>query len=261
MAYAPPGSLEAPVRSLPRSLALIAVITLAGGLTACGSDGATVTVGAPDDGATVAGGVDVNLAADGITIEKAGTVRDGAGHFHVLADTGCAKVGEVIPKDADHVHLGKGQAEATVYLEPGKHELCVQVGDGEHHALDVTRVVKVDVGVGTIDQWCSTISEVDDLFQVTDNSSDDLAVKQVGYESIRRLLAQVHARLDLVDADTRAAVTTAIDAASTIAKVMATVDDQAQVEQELAPIFNAADDPFTPAAGWIQDTCNVSITD
>lgn len=99
------------------------------------------------------------------------------------------------------MHLGKGQSDATVYLEPGSHDLCVQVGDGEHHALDVTDTIKVDVGIDDLDQWCGVVGEIDGMFEETDNSSDDFAVKQVSYENIRRLLTQVHDSLDVVDAE------------------------------------------------------------
>lgn len=254
------GSLEATVRSVPRSLTIVTTLALVVALAACGSDGgATITVKGPANDSKVAGGVKVDLIAEGITIEEAGKVRDGAGHFHILADTGCAKPGDAIAKDADHVHLGKGQADGTVYLEPGRHELCMQVGDGEHHALNVRDTIKVDVGIDDLDQWCGVMSEVDDLFQATDSSDDELAVKQVSYENIHRLLAQVHERLDLVDADQRAAVTAAIEAASTITEVLVTTDDPADIDAQLAPIFDQ--DPFAPADTWVQDTCNVSITD
>ncbi len=257
-AVAPTGSLEATVRSVPRFVTIVTTLTLA--LAACGSDGgATVTVKSPASGSKVSGGVKVDLLAEGIAIEEAGKVRDGAGHFHLLADTGCAKPGDAIAKDADHVHLGKGQADGTIYLEPGRHDLCVQVGDGEHHALNVRDSITVDVGVEDLDQWCAVIAEVDDLFQATDSSDDELAVKQVSYENIHRLLAQVHERLELVDADQRAAVTAAIDAASTITEVLVTTDDPAEIDAKLAPIFDR--DPFTAADTWVQDTCNVSISD
>lgn len=68
------------MRSLPRSLALVATLTLTGGLASCGSDdGATASFTAPADGAKVAAGVDVELTVEGITIEEAGEVHDGAG--------------------------------------------------------------------------------------------------------------------------------------------------------------------------------------
>jgi hypothetical protein len=249
------------VRSLPRSLALIATLTLTGGLAACGSDdGATASFTTPGDGAKVAGGVDVELTAEGITIEEAGEVHDDAGHFHVLADTGCATTGDAIAKDADHVHLGKGQSDATIYLGPGEHELCVQVGDGAHHALDVTDTISIDVGIDDLDQWCSVVGEVDGMFYVIDNSPEDFGARQVSYENAGRLLAQLQASIDLVDADQRELVATAVDAAGEMAEAMATAADEAAAEAQLSGMFDASDD-IEPAAGWILDTCRVSITD
>ena len=244
-----------------RSIAAVASIALLATLGACGSDSdhATATFSSPTDGAHVAGGVDVTLTAEGITIEEAGEVRDGAGHFHVIADAGCLDSGEAIAKDVDHVHLGKGQSEATVYLAPGRHELCVQVGDGAHTALDVVDTISVEVGTDNLDQWCATIKEVDDLFMETDSSDDDVAVKQAAYASIDRLLMQLQDGIDLVDADQRDSVGRALEAAATMAGVLTTTTDMAEIEAALAPIYEA--DPFTPAADWIQTTCDVSITE
>lgn len=244
-----------------RSVTAIASIALVATLAACGSDGNRVTAGfsSPTDGTHVAGGVDVALTAEGITIEAAGDVRDGAGHFHVIADAGCVDAGEVIAKDVDHVHLGKGQSEATLYLAPGPHELCVQVGDGAHKALDVVDTISVDVGTDDLDEWCATIKEVDDLFMTTDSSSDDVAVKQAGYAGIDRLLMQLQDGIHLVDADQREVVGRALEAAASMAGLMATTTDQAEIEAALSPIYAA--DPFTPAAPWIQTTCDVNITE
>lgn len=243
-----------------RSATVIASIALVAALSACGDgESVTATFSSPNDGDRVAGGVDVTLAADGITIEEAGEVRDGAGHFHVIADAGCLEPGEAIAKDVDHVHLGKGQSEATVYLAPGRHELCVQVGDGAHEALDVVDTITVDVGTDDLDQWCGVIKEVDDLFMETDSSSDDLPVRQAAYASIDRLLMQLQDGLDLVAADQRDAVGRALEAAATMAQVLTTTDDMAEIEAALTPVYES--DPFTPAAPWIQDTCDVSIAE
>lgn len=243
-----------------RSLALAATLAVAGSLAACGDDGATASFSSPADGAKIAGALDVELAAEDITIEEAGAVRDGAGHFHVLADSGCAATGEAIAKDADHVHLGKGQSDATVYLAPGRHELCVQVGDGEHHALDVTDSITVDVRIDDLDEWCAVVGEVDDLFLDLDNSPDDFATKQPGYENARRLVAQLQASLDLVDADQREVVTTALNWAGHLTEILSTAADEADAEAQLAPIFEEPDQ-IEPADAWIEQECGISISD
>ena len=125
--------------SVSRPVLCLAVAALA--VASCGSDDepiATATFTSPEANAQVAGSVELEMAAEGITIEEAGEARDGAGHFHVIADAGCVSTGEGIAKDADHVHFGKGQTTGLIYLEPGSHDLCLQVGDGTHQALDIT---------------------------------------------------------------------------------------------------------------------------
>ena len=68
-------------------------------VAACGDSdgGGSATVVAPEDGALVAGVIAVSMAAEGVTIEPAGEVRDGAGHFHVFVDVGCVGQGDTIP--------------------------------------------------------------------------------------------------------------------------------------------------------------------
>ena len=247
------------MRSLPRSLALVTAVALTGSLAACGDDDdVTASFASPSSGTDVAGGVDFELAADGITIEEAGEVRDGAGHFHVLADVGCVETGEAIAKDADHVHLGKGQSDGSIYLEPGSHELCVQVGDGEHHALDVRDTIQLTVGIDDQEQWCAVVGEVDAMFEATDNSDDDFPTKQLAYENIRRLLSQLQDGLDVVDVDAREAVSAAIDQTVAITEVLATAEDEADAEQRLAPLWEA-EDHTAAAAPWIDETCGVDI--
>ena len=39
---------------------------------------------------------------------------------------------EPIPSDDQHRHFGGGQTQATLELEPGRHELTLLLGDGSH---------------------------------------------------------------------------------------------------------------------------------
>jgi len=236
----------------------MAVATLA----ACGDDGPTASFTAPEDGADVAGGVAFELEADGVTIEEAGDVREGAGHFHVIADAGCVDEDAAIPRDADHVHLGRGQAEGVVYLEPGSHELCVQVGNGAHAATDITDTISVDVGVTDRDGWCAVVGEVDDLFLATDTSEEeDFAVRQAGYEGIRRLLAQLSDGIDQVDADARDDVAAALDWATQLTLAFTESADAAEAEETLQPLFATAEDQVAAAGPWISENCDVEIDD
>lgn len=83
--------------------------------------------------------------AQGVTIEEAGEVNEGAGHLHVLIDTDPVDAGETIPNDESHVHYGTGQTDGVLELEPGDHTLVLQVADGAHTAMPLTDTVDVSV--------------------------------------------------------------------------------------------------------------------
>jgi hypothetical protein len=237
--------------------AALAVLAVAGG--ACGSDdGATAAFTTPDDGATVAGPVAVAMTADGIRIEAAGEVHDGAGHFHVIADAGCADTGDAIPKDADHTHFGQGQSNGVVYLEPGHHELCLQVADGAHTALDVTDRVAVDVGINDLDEWCDVIADVDQMFETTDNGDVDFPARQLAYENIHRLIAQLSDALTVVDATDRQAVSDTLDFAEALTAAIRDAADPAAADAAAEPVFDRYPNGL-PAADWVRDTCHVDV--
>ena len=90
----------------------------------------------PATGATVAPTFTVEMAANGLTVEPAGEIHEGAGHMHILVDTDFAPPGEVILTDAEHLHYGKGQLTTTLALDPGVHVLHLQFANGAHIALD-----------------------------------------------------------------------------------------------------------------------------
>jgi len=106
---------------------------------------ASVSFTSPSDGDSVANPVAVEFEAQGFTLEPAGVVHADAGHLHVMVDVPCVTPGKVIPKDAHHVHFGKGQTKGSLDLDAGKHTLCLQAGDGEHHALSLTDTITVTV--------------------------------------------------------------------------------------------------------------------
>jgi len=247
------------------SRAITAVaLAMSFGALACSSDdpgpnaGASVEFTSPDDRAAVAGGVHVAMRATGITIERSGDVHDNAGHFHVIADHACTEPGAAIAKDADHVHFGGGQTEGVIYLDPGDHELCLQVGDGQHIALDVTDTVSVTVGVTTRDQWCSVVKDVDDLFAATDASEDDFAVKQTSYENLGRLIRQLEDGLEQVDADARELVATTLAFGASIVNAIVAADDETAAEEALGDVFAEVSEPL-PGGTWILENCGVDV--
>lgn len=96
------------------------------------SPGATVFIFSPEDGATVSSPVSVKFGISGMTISPAGEHVPNSGHHHLLIDTELARPDQPIPADPQHLHYGKGQTEANVELEPGRHTLQLVLGDGNH---------------------------------------------------------------------------------------------------------------------------------
>ena len=231
-------------------------------ISACGEDKADATASfrSPEDGANVAGMLAVDMVADGVTIEAAGEEHDGFGHFHVIVDDGCVSTGTAVPKDARHVHFGSGATTGAIYLEPGEHELCLQIGDGVHSALDVTDTVTVTVGVTTQEQWCDVVADVDEMFTQADSDGEDFAVRQVTYGNIVRLIAQLTDGIDVVAEGVRDDVTAAIATGSQIAAAFADAPDESAAGVALEEIFGAEGaDAMAEAAPWINETCGVDI--
>jgi LysM repeat protein len=94
-----------------------------------------VRFAAPDDGAAVPPRFDVEMAAHGLTVEPAGEINEGAGHFHILVDTDFVAADELVPFDDRHLHYGQGQLTTTLELTPGVHGLRLQFANGAHIAL------------------------------------------------------------------------------------------------------------------------------
>ena len=94
--------------------------------------GAEVYFIAPADGATVSSPVTVKFGLKGMGIAPAGIQFDNSGHHHLIIDADLPPAGAPIPTDANHVHFGKGQTEATIELKPGKHTLQLLLGDFGH---------------------------------------------------------------------------------------------------------------------------------
>jgi Domain of unknown function (DUF4399) len=137
---------------LPRSLALLLLLLVAscggGGGSSDAEEAASVSISSPADGATVASPFQVTMTADGFALEPAGAVREGAGHFHLIVDADCIPAGEQIPTDESHVHLADGTSETELALPAGEHAICLQAGDGQHTALDLTDEITITVGGG-----------------------------------------------------------------------------------------------------------------
>jgi hypothetical protein len=94
--------------------------------------GSSAYIVAPVDGATVDSPVRVLFGLRGAGVVPAGIEREGAGHHHLLIDTGLPDLGLPIPADNNHVHFGGGQTEVEIVLAPGTHTLQLLLGDERH---------------------------------------------------------------------------------------------------------------------------------
>lgn len=94
--------------------------------------GAKVMILEPKDGAVLKSPVTVKFGAEGVEVVPAGADKPNSGHHHLLIDATLDDLNAPIPADANHVHYGKGQTEAQVELQPGKHTLQDVFGDKNH---------------------------------------------------------------------------------------------------------------------------------
>jgi hypothetical protein len=94
--------------------------------------GAEVYLIAPKDGETVSSPVAVKFGLKGMGVAPAGIAFENAGHHHLIVDAELPPADAPIPADANHVHFGKGQTEASIELKPGKHTLQLLLGDQLH---------------------------------------------------------------------------------------------------------------------------------
>ena len=129
-------ALAAAAFSLVSLAGLGSSLALADGKRTPSPAGAELYFISPADGATVSSPVTVKFGLKGMGIAPAGIQFDNTGHHHLIIDAELPPAGAPIPTDANHVHFGKGQSEATVELKPGKHTLQLLLGDFAHTPHD-----------------------------------------------------------------------------------------------------------------------------
>ena len=100
--------------------------------TDSGFSSARVFIASPADGETLTSPVTVVFGIENFRVAPAGTFEAGTGHHHLLIDTDLPPLNQPIPADANHLHFGKAQTEATIELAPGQHTLQLVLGDGYH---------------------------------------------------------------------------------------------------------------------------------
>ena len=99
--------------------------------------GAEAFIVSPEDGATVSQEFKVKFGVKHISLAPAGDVTKNTGQHHLLIDVDkLPPAGAPIPTDANHMHFGKAQTEATIKLAPGKHTLQLELGDAGHMPFD-----------------------------------------------------------------------------------------------------------------------------
>ncbi|MEO7385377.1 MAG: DUF4399 domain-containing protein [Gammaproteobacteria bacterium] len=120
-----PAAVEAPAMAAPADMA--------GAMPRSPSPaGASVVIVSPANGAIVSSPVKVVFGLEGMAVAAAGDLAPNSGHHHLLVDVAAPDLGQLIPKDAQHLHFGKGQTEAEIPLEPGQHTLQLLLGDTNH---------------------------------------------------------------------------------------------------------------------------------
>jgi hypothetical protein len=99
--------------------------------------------------ATVSSPLKVEFGVDHIRIDTAGPVVGGSGHHHLFVDAeDSLAAGTIIPKDATHLHFGKGQTHVdSLILSPGKHKLTLQFADGLHRSYGNKLATSINVNV------------------------------------------------------------------------------------------------------------------
>ncbi len=111
-------------------------------------EGAKVVFSNLKNDATITSPFKLMMGTEVIKVDTAGPVIAGIGHHHLFIDAeDSLPAGTIVPKDATHIHFGKGQTEYELVLKPGKHKLTLQMADGLHRSygskLSATVMVNV----------------------------------------------------------------------------------------------------------------------
>jgi hypothetical protein len=101
----------------------------------------------PHDKEVVPPTFQVEFAVDGMTVAKAGDLKAGTGHHHLIIDGSPVAKGQVVPKDETHKHFGDASTTASISLKPGKHTLTMQFADGAHKSLGEEYSTTINVEV------------------------------------------------------------------------------------------------------------------
>lgn len=108
---------------------------------------ASVNFVTPKDKEVVATTFPVEFTVEGMTLEKAGMMKKGSGHHHLIVDGKAIPKGQLVPKNETHIHFGDAATSTKLSLKPGKHTLTLQFADGAHISLgeEFSKTISVEV--------------------------------------------------------------------------------------------------------------------
>jgi hypothetical protein len=101
---------------------------------------ALVWIESPQDGQRLSSPVTLSFGSSGVEISPAGIERNNSGHHHLLINLQTLPAMDMpLSANAQVIHFGKGQTQATIELEPGVHSLQLLLGNHLHvpHARPV----------------------------------------------------------------------------------------------------------------------------
>jgi hypothetical protein len=101
----------------------------------------------PQDGSTVFTEFDVAFGVNGMGLRKASEdpLDKTTGHHHVIIDAPSIPAGQVVPKDATHIHYGDASSTARLTVTPGPHVLEMQLADGAHLSYGPELAAKIKI--------------------------------------------------------------------------------------------------------------------
>ncbi|HWR32023.1 MAG TPA: DUF4399 domain-containing protein [Chitinophagaceae bacterium] len=98
-------------------------------------EGANVFFKNIKNGADVNALLTVEMGVEKMIVDTAGPVVGGSGHHHLFIDAeDSLPAGVSVPKDASHMHFGRGETETGLKLSEGTHKLTLQFADGLHRS-------------------------------------------------------------------------------------------------------------------------------
>lgn len=110
-------------------------------------EGARVFFANLEEGQTISMPFTVQFGIEGMEVEPAGELTEGAGHHHIIINGGFIEKGTIVPADEKNIHFGGGQTEYELNLEPGAYQLTMQFADGYHQSYGEQMSATVNITV------------------------------------------------------------------------------------------------------------------